>query len=841
MVSTGNRQQLALNFVCGDPQMNDEELQHLCLSLMQADTENQVIEILTEAGYWDNDVVWRYYGDYENNYNTIGNQMSSPDAALVEKLINSVDARLMNECLMQGIDPEGPNAPSSIRDAVAHFFESDLNPSRTTAGLVREWSDSKRTDVARGITLCATGYKPALGNPSFTIADCGEGQTPERMPQTFLSLTKSNKLRIPFVQGKFNMGSTGVLKFCGQNGIQLILTRRNPKILDNGASLDDSKWAFTIVRREYPIGNRRSSVYTYLAPIGADKRPKQGKVLHFAADTMPIFPQGQQAYSRPSEHGTLIKLFEYGTTSKTHMFRHRGIQSNLDLLLPDLALPIRLHECRDYEGHVGSFETTLTGLRVRLEDDKANNLEFVPSSAPLRVMNEDMMATIYAFKKDAARTYRGQEGIIFTVNGQTHGHLSDHFFARNNVGLRYLQKDILVVVDCSMLSGKAREDLFMNSRDRLSDGSLRKAVEEELEDLLKTHPGLRELKNRRRQEEIAEKVDDSKPLEDVLKTILKCSPTLSTLFLRGTRLSTPFKTDNVKESNEPFDGQKYPSFFKFKGKEYGKVLRRNSHINLRCRITFETNADNDYFTRTVDPGEFSLFRVSGEALSKVEDRSMNLHDGAATLSLRLPANCKVGDTLHFRAVVTDRTRIEPFSNDFVVSVIESGEVTGGAPVKRGAPGNQPGTEREIAAGIALPNIIPVYEAEWRSKEPPFDQFTALRVKQADTALEEGANGQSRSVYDFYVNMDNIYLKTELKSKQQDSELVRAQFKYGMVLIGLGLLHEKTMNDRPAATDPDAEDANQQSIEDQIEVTTRAVAPILLPMIDALGGLEITTN
>ena len=49
------------------------------------------------------------------------------------------------------------------------------------------------------------------------------------MPDTFLSLDKSNKLRIPFVQGKFNMGGTGVFEFCGPNGLQLIVTRRNPR------------------------------------------------------------------------------------------------------------------------------------------------------------------------------------------------------------------------------------------------------------------------------------------------------------------------------------------------------------------------------------------------------------------------------------------------------------------------------------------------------------------------------------------------------------------------------------------------------------------------------------
>lgn len=81
--------------------MSNEKNHELCVSLIKADTEEAVIALLQEAGYWTNPEVWRFYGDYENNYNTIGNQQSRPDAALVEKLVNSVDARLMNECLVQ--------------------------------------------------------------------------------------------------------------------------------------------------------------------------------------------------------------------------------------------------------------------------------------------------------------------------------------------------------------------------------------------------------------------------------------------------------------------------------------------------------------------------------------------------------------------------------------------------------------------------------------------------------------------------------------------------------------------------------------------------------------------
>ena len=59
----------------------------------------------------------------------------------------------------------------------------------------------------------ATGNRPEDGYASYSVFDFGEGQTPRKMPSTFLSISEKNKIKIPFVQGQFNMGSTGVLRF----------------------------------------------------------------------------------------------------------------------------------------------------------------------------------------------------------------------------------------------------------------------------------------------------------------------------------------------------------------------------------------------------------------------------------------------------------------------------------------------------------------------------------------------------------------------------------------------------------------------------------------------------
>ena len=44
--------------------MNDVQAKELCLALMKADSEDEVIWLLKEAGFWDMQPYWRFYGDY---------------------------------------------------------------------------------------------------------------------------------------------------------------------------------------------------------------------------------------------------------------------------------------------------------------------------------------------------------------------------------------------------------------------------------------------------------------------------------------------------------------------------------------------------------------------------------------------------------------------------------------------------------------------------------------------------------------------------------------------------------------------------------------------------------
>ncbi len=86
--------------------------------LLHAELEDEVSEILLKHGLGRGDpALWRPLGDIENHFGLVGNQQSSATAALVEKLINGVDALLIAACLREGIDPESQAAPKSMAEA----------------------------------------------------------------------------------------------------------------------------------------------------------------------------------------------------------------------------------------------------------------------------------------------------------------------------------------------------------------------------------------------------------------------------------------------------------------------------------------------------------------------------------------------------------------------------------------------------------------------------------------------------------------------------------------------------------------------------------------------------
>lgn len=835
----------------GEPTTN-AQIRDFALRLLHADSESDAIQILKDAGYWDNHAAWRLYGDKEGNFAQVGNQQSYPEAAFVEKITNCIDSILLRKCLLKGINPESVEAPVNLRDAVAMFFE-DRRSTDDEAGMLALWPGKQIDEESHNITIAATGGTPGRNKQNFclTICDQGEGQSPRRMSDTILSLDKKNKQRIRFVQGKFNMGGTGALRFAGEDGLQLVISKRHAELADKEDATAD-QWAVTVVRREDPsevVGEVVNSEFTYLAPVGSNDSPRHGNVLGFNAKTMPLMPEHNEAYKREVAFGTAIKLYEFQTNvGQSNVLMPDGLMYALDRLLPSIALPVRIHECRplyakkDKKTTPASFSTPISGLTRRLEAGKGGALEpNMPFTAKLLVAGAQMRARVYVFKENRAQTYLDNEGVIFHINGQSHGYLPNSVFRRpKKVGLPRLQKSMLVLIDCSNLSVRMREDLFMSSRDRLSEKPIRVQIEEEVMEMLKKHPVLQRIQNARRESDLKSKLSDDKPLEEVLNKVLRSSPALRTIFLAGQRLSKPFSKGNAggggdkvgtgsgpirKKVETQFVGRPHPSFFELHGVKYGKVFHRNCEIKRRCRVKFNTDVENGYFDRARDKGTYEIEILDDNELS-IPGANFALDEGDAYLSFSLPQDAKAGDQMLIQVTVDDSTLPEPFVNVISLHVVAKKERKESTHKPRPTKGGTGGGSDESNLGLKLPDDIWVETDDEMWEKYNFDPSTACHV----ISDSKEVNGKQVIDHVFYLNRHNTSLLTEMKYSKQDSQVMESKFRYANILLGLAMLHA----DKQSGSNTDDDEV---SVQDKIREYTRAVAPVLLPIIDQLSGLD----
>jgi hypothetical protein len=830
--------------------MSNEEIKNLCFQLMKADSEDDVIKLLKDYGFWDIPSYWRLYGDTGDNYSAAGNQANEAEAALVEKITNSRDARLMRQCLLQDIGPKSANAPQSLKEAIGKFF--DVSPNTDVQGEISELDNSKRTNLAKGMTLALTGESPGTAKkdvyPCITISDDGEGQTPDDIPDTILSLNRSIKSEIKFAHGRFNMGGTAVFTFCGEKNLQLVISRRHPQLVNKLIKnpIDrDYQWGFTVVKREFPEGNRTKSWYKYLAPIPNPEDKTKPNLLSFDSQNMPIFPEKNEPYYRTSEWGTLIKLYNYQTKARGHALRDSGLLRALDVLLPEIGLPLRIHECRkSFKGHAGSFDNNLNGLQIRLSDSNVD-LEFKnPLTENIIIDGQKFEMVIYVMKsKDATAVYRkSDKGLIFTLNGQAQGWFHERFFERAKMG--YLKDSLIVIVDCSKVDYTTKEQLFQNSRDRLSTKPIRYKLEYEIEDSLTNNAVLRELREKRRREKTAEKLSNSKPLEDVLKSVIKNNQSLSNLFLLGNRAISSFKSKSVSETEKEFEGKRFPTFFKFKKIEIGKSIEKPCHINLRSRIIYETDVINDFFKRDNSPGDFKLYMVENGQEKLYDNYKINLSNGIATLNLQLPPNSTVGQKIRFISKLFDINHIyNPFINEFSIFVLQELIDNGLKPSKPRTkfPNNDDGKDATNNSGISLPENIREVAKEpkenqtsWNDVTPKFDENAAIAITNNGLSDSDyNANG-----YDWYVNVDNKYLLQEMKAKPEESDIIKAQFIYGLIIIGISMMFVESTSSKDESEEEKSSN-DKLNFEEKLFQYSKSIAPVIVPIINELSKMRDT--
>jgi len=763
--------------------------------LLRAEAESEIEAILVQAGFDpNNEAVWQPLGGMENNFSTVGNQQTEATAALVEKIINGIDATLMAECFSKNINPESAEAPTSMQAAVQKFFT-------VKDGLLANLDPASRTKLADNVHVIAVGEKSA---PGYLIIDRGEGQTPEAFPDTFLSLNRSNKLRIPFVQGKFNSGGTGVLQFCGQQNMQLIVSKRHPNAPTLAGDTSKDLWGFTVVRRIRPTGmpgGRKNSMYVYLA--------LNGKVPRFKAESLNVLPQDRKSicpkpYSLGLQYGTCVKLYDFRW--KARSIATTEARYELERFLHSPCLPFRLTETRDYKANY--FSTTISGVWATIGqgDDADDKVEpGFPAFADLNLNDIGQLPYRIAVFQPGVNTRHVPHGVFFTVNGQVHGGLPSDFISRH-LKFDYLKDHLLVSIDCTLMDPTVREDFFMASRDRVRKNEVYETVLDHLKRELRDHPGLRQLNAARRKKEIEDTLNDEEETKNLFNELLKSDPLLAHLFGAGDRLIT--KTGPGPDA--PFQGKQFPTYFRLL-KNPSSGLVKHCPLNRTCRVEFETDVVNGYFKRTDSPGHISV-----EPANSIEHS--HLWNGRFTAQVRVPWNAKTGDQFDVKVSVEDimtEAKSAPFISHFRLIADPEGDAH-----KSGGGGNggrsKPGTKNN-GPGLAIPEVV---EKHFQDPHP------SLEVRYDD-----------RGEHEYFVNLDNAYLVTELvRTKDEEKPLIKFWFKYGLLLCALGMLkeqQEKTEVPKENGSDSSENTSNEATGLKEINFYCDGIARVIIPIIRTL--------
>jgi len=620
-------------------------------------------------------------------------------------------------------------------------------------------------------------------------------------------LNKSNKMRIPFVQGKFNSGGTGVLQFCGEKNMQLIVSRRQPGAPTGDSDASRKQWGFTIVRRMKPTAGRKNSMYVYLAP--------GGQVLRFEAEAVKVLPEDRSSvtprpYAVGLSYGTCIKLYNFRWKAKS--IATTEARYELERFLHSPCLPFRLTETRDYRANY--FSTTVAGVWATIGSQDAPEDSKVepnfPAYADMSLSGVGQLPYRIAVFRDTVNPRHVPHGVFFTVNGQVHGSLPSDFIARQ-LKFDYLKDHLLVSIDCTSMEPTVREDFFMSSRDRVRKNEVYDEVVEHLRDALREHAGLRALNAARRKKEIEDTLSNEDETKNLFNELLKADPTLASLFGLGDRLVT-----RVGPGPEAlFNGRKFPTYFRLLKYPQGGLVK-SCPVNLTCRVEFETDAANDYFRRADCPGSISI-----DPPNIIEES--HLWNGRFTLKLRVPWNAKPGDQVLVTVQVEDvetQKRNAPFVS--TLTLIAEPESERPRPLPNGPrPRNgdkKPGTKTTMS--LAMP------ELKWKAFE---DREVSLQIKHDDEGNAE-----------YFANSNNEYLTAELiRAREEDQPLVKFWFGYGLLLCALGMI--KTQQDRVAKrsrldSDNEEGDHNGENAGDDLARVGSycdGIARVIVPIIRTL--------
>jgi hypothetical protein len=609
-------------------------------------------------------------------------------------------------------------------------------------------------------------YANATGGrarPSISIYDNGEGQLADDFARTFCSLIYGSqegpyKGAIPFVQGRFNMGGTGVLQFCSEKRkLQLIVSR----VPTDVARENNHEWAYTLFCF-FP--SKQNPSWKYLIDY-------DGKILTAGNSSLGLLPKAgarSGELCKPRERlvnsGTLIKMYEY-QAARSNICGEQFKKLQEYLLRP--ALPLRMVECREeYKANV--MQVTVWDRLSAWGADKLEPGFEEGASITIELDNtEGVPAEVRVFKmrKDADdESDQPYTGLRALINGQSHAKRGAEFFRSKEVDKEHIASSMLVTLDCSSLGQDSKNDLFMSNRETFRDSRLLAELFKKLRKELHDHPALKALNLKRYEEKIANAVDDKQGIE-ALEELLQTDRDLAEMFggFSSGRIAAQVANDGpghtIPGKPELFRGFEFPSFFARADGSTSVAI--DLPLGEVARVSFRTDVKNNYFSRRKYRGKCDFV---GDFVA-----THRLFDGRLIFTCSVGNDTLVGTALRTVATITDSHGSGPFALTIEARVVDAPRVM------RPREPQEP-KEPRIQAGPSRPDVKEVRNG------PDAPPITVVRAPQAQHL-------------ELHLNVDSKLLDHAKRMRAPEEAMaVEFVFKYGLALAAMGLLDKAKMSD-----------------------------------------------
>ena len=769
-------------------------------SLLAAESEEQVSAIVNKDKQMSNTKAWTPLDNRDTNMNVVTNQSSSGAKAATELITNMVDSMLIKGCREKGIDPKDKKkTPPNMYMAVREFIKEDLQTGKIITAETSWLTEYARENLVIGVT--APKGKRNTNTPCLTFIDNGEGQEPQAFPKTFLSLSAKYKSSIDFVQGKYNMGSSGVLNYCGNNWYKLIVSRKYDK---------KSAWGWTLIRKS-PGSEDDVPFAEYFYP------DKNIPTLSNKEDIIyPLHTQnGKQYKDVYSQSGCIVKLYSYYLGAQQKGFE--TIRAAFSENMVETVLPIKLSdftaspgEGKGPERSLGIDSRPFNGMHFLLcrhkgknspeEDNDNENWEATSINKISHPKFGEINISAYLFsREDIPGWYKLSNSRIFHhVNGQTM--YKETRGALTQCNFPALKDRVVIFVDSSKL--KNTTSIWKGDRENIQSTQLGDDYKEAIRDSIKNSDTLKKWNNTARQEELdsaAPEID-----ADIAEDIINNDPNMQDL-LDDTVPNIPIGPGqnpvigSGAEGEKPFEGKHSPTFVTCMEKSLEETKEIN--INRAKPFMFNTDVENNYFIRNKEPGNYKFFK-DGEPIKEIENKfqvNIKLKDGELEISLKpVPENVSIGDTFRFTIGLQDSSMPVPIIakehiKAKIVVQVPSEKSTNGDGSKRRK--KKKTTPRKLLAGLPPYELLTNDGREINLRtdvddDSDLEKTTSWKTVDFDCNKHDGGmiEDLGENKYKHYINYDNVRFQNYLDKLKDHAKTGMAKHKYilGMRIMLLGI-------------------------------------------------------